>query len=303
MSHPGTNCQWMFALAIVVGINGTLAWSQAASPGYQGPGRYEIQNAASGKFLDLSRQDQRTVVQWPRSHAQTQLWDIEDARNGYVYVKSAATGMVMDIDGGRARDGARVVTSQPAGRDSQVWKIEGEGGKRRFTSRLGIALDLPHGSHDDGAEYQTWSGAGQDNQRFLLWWVSGPVVQPPGFNPSGRMDGMDEGKRAYARGYRAGVEDYKAGLRRTFARHMSEFDSRSQVDFIEGYYDGYDGTRSDAGAGPRDDRNLYEDAFRLGQKDYREGREPNYGRYSGQFTSQTEQVFRKGYQDGYYSAR
>src|SRR5947208_4243928 len=114
-------------LIAVMSVYGAAAQAPNREPGYAGPGRYEIENVASGKVLDLNRQDQRTVVQWPRSRALSQQWDIVDAGNGYVYVKSAATGLVMDIDGGRARDGARVITSGPAGSDSQLWKIEGKG--------------------------------------------------------------------------------------------------------------------------------------------------------------------------------
>jgi hypothetical protein len=91
--NPGI-LSWLMLIA-AIGLNGAPARARTPSPqsGYAGPGRYEIENVASGKVLDLNRQDQRTVVQWSRTHAQTQLWDIEDAGNGYVYVKSAATGL------------------------------------------------------------------------------------------------------------------------------------------------------------------------------------------------------------------
>src|SRR5216684_715609 len=69
---------------------------------YSGPGRYEIANVASGKVLDLNRQDQRTVVQGSRRNSPSQQWDIEETRDGYVTIKSAATGLAIDVDGGRA---------------------------------------------------------------------------------------------------------------------------------------------------------------------------------------------------------
>jgi hypothetical protein len=290
-------------LIAAVGLVAASAVARTPNPQtvYSGPGRYEIENVASGKVLDLNRQDQRTVVQWPRSHAQSQLWDIVDAGNGYVYIKSAVTGLVMDIDGGRARDGARVITSQPSGSDSQLWKVEGNGGERRFTSRLGIALDLPHGSHDDGVEYQTWSGAGQDNQRFRFVWIGGPAPANP--NNYGADGPVTEEKRSYDRGYHMGADDFKARVRRTYARHKGQYNQQWEEAFIEGYYDGYDAARPDTNVMRAEEKDSYDDAYRLGQKDYRDGREPSYMRYADRFNPRFEPFFRRGYADGYYSAR
>jgi hypothetical protein len=278
-----------------------VAWPAAPQNVYSGPGRYEIENVASGKVLDLNRQDQRTVIQWPRTHAPSQQWDIVDAGNGYVFIKSAVTGLVIDIDGGRARDGARVITSQPSGSDSQLWNVEGKGGERRFTSRLRIALDLPNGSHDDGVEYQVWNEEGKDSQRFRFVLVSGPVAANP--NDYGADRAVPEEKRAYERGYHIGADDFKARLRRTYVRHKGQYNPQWEEAFIEGYYDGYDAARPDTNVMRADEKDSYDDAFRLGQKDYRDGREPSYMRYADRFDPRSEPFFRRGYADGYYSAR
>src|SRR5207302_1142313 len=127
-----------------------------------------------------------------------------------------------------------------------------------------------------------------------LWWQGALGANNDRRFRSGRMNDrmnderMDDQKRAYDRGYRAGVEDFKTKLRRTFARHRDEFDPRWEVDFIEGYYDGYDIARSDVHAGREEGRDVYDDAFRFGQKDYRDGREPNYGRYADRFRPESE---------------
>ena len=290
-------------LLAAIGFAASPAPARTPSPQtvYSGPGRYEIENVASGKVLDLNRQDQRTIVQWPRNHSQSQQWDIEDAGNGYVYVKSALTGLAMDIDGGRARDGARIITSQASGSDSQLWKIEGKGGERRFTSRLSISLDLPHGSRDDGVEYQVWSGAGQDNQRFRLVWISASV--PPNRNNRGEERMMTEEKRSYDRGYHFGSEDFRARLRRSYARHRGDYNPQWEEAFIDGYYDGYDSARPDTNVMRSEEKDSYDAAYRLGQKDYREGKEPSYMRYADRFDPRSEPFFRRGYADGYYSSR
>jgi hypothetical protein len=293
----------LLTLITVMGFSGASAMAGTPAPqaAYVGPGRYEIENVATGKVLDLNRQDQRAVVQWSRAHARSQQWDIEDAGNGYVTIKSAATGLVMDIDGGRARDRARVITSQAAGSESQLWKIEGSGSEVRFTSRLGIALDLPHGAREDGVEYQTWSAADQDNQRFRLVRISGLVPANP--NTYGAESNVSEEKRAYDRGYHSGAEDFKGRLRRTYARHRGHYNSQWEEAFIEGYYDGYDAARPDTNVMRSEEKESYDNAYRLGQKDYREGKEPSYMRYADRFDARFEPFFRRGYADGYYSAR
>jgi hypothetical protein len=307
---------WLMLIA-AIGLSGAPAAARTPSPqsAYAGPGRYEIENVASGKVLDLNRQDQRTVVQWSRGRAPSQQWDIDDAGNGYVTIKSAASGLAMDVDGGRARDGARVITSQPTGSDSQLWRIEGGGSEVRFTSRLGMALDLPHGSREDGVEYQTWSGASQDNQRFRLVRVGGPVVANPNVyggdrdrerdrdRDRDRDSNVSDEKRSYDRGYHFGAEDFKARQRRTYARHKGQYNPQWEQAFIEGYYDGYDAARPDTNVMGEEEKESYDDAYRLGQKDHREGREPNYARYADRFAPRFEPFFRRGYADGFYSSR
>ena len=63
-------------LLAAIGFAASPAPARTPSPQtvYSGPGRYEIENVASGKVLDLNRQDQRTIVQWPRNHSQSQQW-------------------------------------------------------------------------------------------------------------------------------------------------------------------------------------------------------------------------------------
>jgi Ricin-type beta-trefoil lectin domain-like len=258
---------------------------------------------ATGKVLDLNRQDTHIVVQWSRNHSRTQLWDIEDAGNGYVVVKSAENHLALDIDGGRARDGARVLVTTPNGGDSQLWKIAGGGSEVRFTSRLNIALDLPHSAAGEGTEYQVWSVAGQNNQRFRLVWLgTTPAIQvTPSYVPM--PDNISDEKRAYQQGNCMGIDDFRGHPRRTYARHRGQYNAQFEVAFIEGYYDGYDASRPDTSFMGEDEKESYDEAYRSGQRDYREGKDPNYMRYSDRFPPRFEIFFRRGYSDGYYSAR
>jgi hypothetical protein len=294
----------LFLLIIVV-ISGLARHSTAAKTpnpqnSYAGPGRYEIENVASGKVLEVDRKDRRSVQQWSRTGQPNQQWDIEDAGNGFVYIRSVENGMALDIEGGRGRDGARVITSPQSGSDAQRWEIKKGGeGVVRFTSRLGKALDLPHGSHNDGTGFETWEAISQDNQRFRLVRVSGPVG--PGSGSWGPENPVNDEKHAYDFGYSLGMEDYRAQLRRTYARHKSKYNTQWEEAFIEGYYDGYDAGRTDTNTMRREEKESYDQGFRLGQEDFRAGRRPEYGRHRDRFDSNSDAFFRRGYDDGYYS--
>src|SRR2546423_7032033 len=285
-----------------------------AQDGYTGPGRYEIENAASGKLLEMNRQDGRTVQQWTRDKHRSQLWDILDAGDGYIYIRCAENGMSLDIQGG-AHDGARVILAPASGADTQMWMIEHGGDNLvRFTSRLGRAMDLAHGSRLDGAVFETWEKISQNNQRFRLIRIADLRVNdvrvsdvrvrdsifPRREDVCSAVNAFGE-KGSYELGYCSGADDFRAQLRRSFGRHRERFDRRWDEAFIEGYYDGYDAGHTETASMRLEERDAYSAGFRLGQQDQRDGKRPDYSRHSGRFDTRAEQNFRRGYQNGFYS--
>ena len=52
-----------------------------------------------------------------------------------------------------------------------------------------------------------------------------------------------------------------------------------------------------------EEKESYDEGYRIGQRDNREGKESNYMRYAERFSPRFENFFRRGYSDGYYSAR
>lgn len=287
-------------LALSLAVLGPAPVRAAGRPqeSYAGPGRYEIQNVRSGKLMEVDRKD-RGVQQGRRTGEANQQWDIEDAGNGFVYITSAESGMVLDVEGGRRRDGARVIVSRRNESDGQLWEIKKGGeGVVRFTSRLGKGLDLPHGSRSDGVGFETWDEISQDNQRFRLVLLRAA----PGGGPRDhrRDDPDDDDRNAYQFGYRLGLRDYQAQVRRSYARHKARFNAQSEEDFIEGYYDGYDAGRNDTSTLRREEKQSYDQGFREGQDDARAGRRP--GRRD-RAEADRDPFFRRGYADGFYSAR
>lgn len=136
----------------------------ATNTGFIGKGRYQIQIVASNAYLDLRLEDRETLQQWSLG-GRNQWWDIEDAGQGYVYIRSVENGRVLEAGG--ARDGSGVFARDFSGRDNQKWRIVDLGdGQSLITSRLGQALDLPNGAPDNGTKLQLWSEHRRDNQRF-----------------------------------------------------------------------------------------------------------------------------------------
>ncbi|QQS45057.1 MAG: RICIN domain-containing protein [Acidobacteriota bacterium] len=143
-----------------------------AQGGFTGPGRYRIEVVASGKSLDLKQEDGRTVQQWSGADVVNQKWDFEDAGDGYVYIRSAGTGRVIEV--ADSRDGGAVRVNNFTGRDNQKWRLT-DAGNGQFTigSKLGRVMDLPNSSRDDGIAIQVWSDRRQPNQLFRLSRVEG----------------------------------------------------------------------------------------------------------------------------------
>jgi hypothetical protein len=140
----------------------------AQQDGFSGPGRYRVEIVATGYALDLKLEDKKTVQQWAgNSGARNQQWDVEDAGDGYFYLKSAENGLTLDFAERRVRDGLGVIVAQRSGSDNQKWKIA-DNGKGEFTiiSKSGKSLELPAGKRDQGVRLQVWGPHGLENQRF-----------------------------------------------------------------------------------------------------------------------------------------
>jgi hypothetical protein len=92
--------------------------------------------------MDIDRND-GSIRQWEFGNQRSQLWDIEVAANGYVYIRSAENGMLLYIAGGNPRDEARLILAPPSGSQSQLWTIDDAGeGLFRITSRFGKCIDV-----------------------------------------------------------------------------------------------------------------------------------------------------------------
>ena len=132
-------------------------------------GRYVIEVVASGKALDLRAEDKRSVQQWAAGGGRNQQWDLEDAGDGFFYIRSAENGRALDSADGRVRDGSAVIVADRRDSDNQKWKIVDTGnGQYTIISRAGKSLESPAGKREDGVRLQMWGPHGLENQRFRL---------------------------------------------------------------------------------------------------------------------------------------
>jgi hypothetical protein len=151
-------------------------------------GRYEIQVVSNRRLLVADNNGQ--VMQTNSANARSRQWDIEEAGNGYYYIRSVETGEVMTVSG-NGDSNSRIVLSQQGGnRDAQLWDIRLESDNRyALLAPTGRALDAPGNMRYDGAEMQIFKRNGGDNQRFWLRWISEIRRGDYGGNRGGRWDG------------------------------------------------------------------------------------------------------------------
>jgi Protein of unknown function (DUF3011)/Ricin-type beta-trefoil lectin domain-like len=211
------------ALALIAILPFAIPVAQAQSSGYSGPGRYQIQNLASGKVLDVDLRDGRTVRQWaaafgsdqlnPPNNIRNQQWDIEDAGSGFVRIKSAQSGMNLDVQQPNIREAVPVILSPAGNQQTQLWRIEDVGlGWAKITSRIGKSLDLPNGSLSNGTRLQVFPPNGGNNQKFLLIRIDGRD-----HDAANDHRGHDNDDR---RGYDVARDDHRGG---EFRGHDNEF--------------------------------------------------------------------------------
>ena len=88
---------------------------------------YKIKNVNSGLFLDVDdgkAQNGRNVWQWAKNKTNAQKWILEDAGNGYVYIKTALGDYYLDAQNAKSDNGTNIQIFQfnPA-YDAQKFKL------------------------------------------------------------------------------------------------------------------------------------------------------------------------------------
>jgi len=157
--------KWAMTIVVVA----IVSVSALAQQSFTGQGRYSVEIVATDKVLDLRVEDKRTVQQWAVGNARNQQWDLVDAGDGFYFITSVENGNVLDVEGGRARNGSLVITAMRSNSDNQKWKLTDNGrGEFTIVSKAGKSLESPAGRRGDGVALQIGEPHGLENQRFRL---------------------------------------------------------------------------------------------------------------------------------------
>lgn len=179
------------------------SYNQGPTSGALTNGRYEIQLVATKRLLMAGNNGQ--VIQSNAGNTRGQQWDIEDAGNGYYYIRSADTGAVMTYEGRGDKGDSIVLTNQRRSRDEQRWEIRsGPDNGYYFLARTGKALDSPSSARHDGGRMQLYDRNGEANQRFWLRRV-GELDNQSDDRSGGRYRDRDRNDDRYNQGRSSGV--------------------------------------------------------------------------------------------------
>ena len=130
-------------------------------------GRYEIQLVNTQRLLSIGSNG--VVVQGQGRTQRSQQWDIQDAGNGFFFIRSAETGEYMSFDGGGGRGSTIVLRYQNRTTDATSWQIiPGPDNGYFIIARNGMAMDSPSSARYEGGRMQLYSRNGESNQRFFL---------------------------------------------------------------------------------------------------------------------------------------
>jgi hypothetical protein len=87
---------------------------------------YKFTNVNANKCLDVyenSRDNGGNIILWMDTGAPNQRWDIQNASDGYVFIKSKFSGLALDVEKKSKDDGANVIQYNGNGGANQQWKL------------------------------------------------------------------------------------------------------------------------------------------------------------------------------------
>ncbi len=87
---------------------------------------YKFTNVNANKCLDvynLSKENGGNIVLWQDTGVSNQRWEIQNASDGYVYIKSVFSGLYLDVEKKSMDDGGNVIQYSFNGNGNQQWKL------------------------------------------------------------------------------------------------------------------------------------------------------------------------------------
>ena len=87
---------------------------------------YKFTNVNANKVLDVyenSKDNGGNIILWVDTGAVNQRWEIENASDGYVFIKSLHSGLYLDVEKKSKDDGGNVIQYSKNGGANQQWKL------------------------------------------------------------------------------------------------------------------------------------------------------------------------------------
>ncbi|MDR1422007.1 MAG: RICIN domain-containing protein [Coriobacteriales bacterium] len=138
--------------------------------------------ASTSRLIDItgaSKASGATAILWSAHYRANQQFTLIDAGDGFVYVRSESSGLVLGIQG-TIRSGAKVAQFAQADEPRLKWQITANtDGSYLLTSaaNAGLALDLTGSADKNNTAIEVWTAHNGKAQRF--YFVNSPYVTPP----------------------------------------------------------------------------------------------------------------------------
>ncbi len=135
----------------------------------------QLVSKLSNKLIDVaggSMDDGADIIQWPSNGGDNQKWLLEDAGNGYFFIRSKKSGKVLDVTGGSIENCAKIIQFTKHGGDNQLWRFEdcGNGYFYVVSKKSGKVLDITGANPEDGTPIIQYEKKAEntDNQLWML---------------------------------------------------------------------------------------------------------------------------------------
>lgn len=134
-----------------------------------GANTFRIQNAISGKYLADS--SGKVVQEVLNKSSEAQQWKAVFQGSGVSFT-NAATGQCLTVSGGKAVNGAKLVTAAPSSAAAQRFRMAPTSllahGYYTVSNSAGTVLDIDGGSYLNGANVQVYQSNGTAAQKFKI---------------------------------------------------------------------------------------------------------------------------------------
>ena len=87
---------------------------------------YKFTNVNANKCLEvynMSKENSGNIVIWPDTGVSNQRWEIQDAGEGYVFLKNVYSGLYLDVEKKSMEDGGNIIQYQFNGNGNQQWQL------------------------------------------------------------------------------------------------------------------------------------------------------------------------------------